>query len=134
MDIPAVGLSLGLDRLILIIKDNYIKNKFEKKIDIYIISYYNLDTMLLGLNITENILNSDLFFLKVYHNYFIYNNLNKLILNVLKLNCRIIIIIGKREFLNKKITIKDLYLNNQYSLSLKKNVVNFISGLFKIKN
>ncbi len=135
LDIPAVGLSIGLDRLMLILKDNYIiKKKVNKKIDIYIISYYNLDTMLLGLNICENILNSDLCFLKIYHNYFIYKDLSKLILNVIKLNCRIIIIIGKREFLNRKITIKDLYYNNQYYLSIKKNIVNFISSLFKIKN
>ncbi len=135
VDIPAVGLSLGLDRLILMIKNNSkLFNNINKKIDIYIISYYNLKTMLLGLNIVEKILNSDLYFLNIYHDYFLYNNLSKLILKVIKMNCRILIIIGKNEFLKKNIIIKDLYFNNQFSFSIKKNIVTFISNLFKLNS
>ncbi len=131
--IPSVGLAIGLDRLVLVLKENNkLINNINKKIDVYIISYYNSKTLLLGFKIIENILNSDLYFLNIYHNYFKYNNLSKIIIKVLKLNCRLLIIIGKKEFNNKIITIKDLYFNNQFNISNKKNIVNFISNLLKI--
>ncbi len=130
--IPSVGLAIGLDRLALILKENNILSNLNKKIDIYIISYFNYKTISLGFNIVEDILNSDLYFLNIYHNYFKYTKLSKIIIKVLKLNCRLLIIIGKREFNKKVITIKDLYLNNQFSISVNKNIVNFISNLLKI--
>ncbi len=133
LNIPAVGLAIGLDRLVLILKENKrLINNINKKIDIYVISYYNDKTVLLGLSIVENILNSDLYFLNIYHNYFQYNNLSKIILKVLKLKCRLLIIISKKEFKKKIITIKDLYFNKQFFISFKKNIVNFISNLLKI--
>ncbi len=132
INIPSVGLAIGLDRLILLLKEKKKLNNLNKKIDIYIISYYNEKTKLLGFNIIEKILNSDLFFLNIYNDYFKYKNLNKVILKVLKLNCKILIIIGKKEISNNIITIKDLYLNNKYNVSIKKNIINIISNFFKI--
>ncbi len=133
LNIPSVGLALGLDRLVLILKENNkLISNINKNIDIYIVSYYNSKTMLLGFSIFERILNSDLYFLNIYHNYFKYTNLSKIIIRVLKLKCKLLIIIGKREFNNKVITIKDLYFNNQFIISNKKNIVSFISNLLKI--
>ncbi len=132
-DIPAVGCAIGLDRLVLLIKQKEkFCNNYINKIDIYIICSFNEYTKILGLQITKKILDSDLIFLNIYTDYYKFNNLSNLILKIISLNCRILIIIDKKEFKKNIITIKDLYLNNQYSISKRKNIVNFINNLLNI--
>lgn len=109
---------MGIDRLIILLKNNnkiFIKNKF---IDIYIISSYNSKTILLGLLIFKKIINSNLKKLKIYNDCKSYNNLNNIIKKIIKNNIRILIIVDKKEFYGNYITIKDLYYNKQKKISI----------------
>ncbi len=134
MVIPAVGLGVGLDRLFLIFKENNnLLLTSKNKIDIYIISSFNKETKILGISIIDKILNSDLYFLKIYNNYVKCKKLGDLIIKVIKLNVRILIIIDKKEIENNIITIKDLYLNNQITISKRNSIVKAISNILDIK-
>ncbi len=130
--IPAVGFALGLDRLVLLLKNNKKKDVFIYKnmIDIYIISSFNNKTRLLGIKIMEKIINYFPNSIKIYNDYNKYKNLGKKIFKILKLKPRIIIIIGQNELNNNFITIKDVVLNQQKKVSYK-NVLDIVINFLK---
>ncbi len=125
ISIPAVGCAFGLDRLINFLKSNNIKVKYNK-IDIYIISSFNEKSRLLGLFITEKILNYYFNKFNIYNDNILYNNLSKLILKVIKLNVRFLIIIGEKELSENYLTFKDLYLNKKQHFN-KNNIIDVIN-------
>ncbi len=130
--IPAVGFALGLDRLVLLLKNNKKKDIFIYKnmIDIYIISSFNNKTRLLGIKIMEKIINYFPNSIKIYNDYNKYKNLGKKIFKILKLKPRIVIIIGRNELNNNFITIKDVVLNQQKKVSYK-NVLDIVINFLK---
>ncbi len=130
--IPAVGCSLGLERLFIFLKDLNKKNIKKKNIDIYIISSYNDKSRLLGMFIFKEILNSNLNNIKIFNDHKFYNkNLNNVIKMVIKNNVRILIIIDKKEIKYNYITIKDLYFNKQKRIN-KFSVLKTINIFLKL--
>ncbi len=129
LSIPSIGCAIGLERLIIFLKENNIKNIVNKNIDIYIISSYNNKSILLGMLIFKRILNSNLNNLKIYNDHKLYNNLSNILKKILKNNVRILIIIDKKEICGNYITIKDLYYNKQKKVNffcLIKTINNFL--------
>ncbi len=125
--IPAVGGAVGLDRLVLLLKEfNYKKYlNIGSNIDIYILSSLNNKSRLLGIKIVEKILNYFSYSIKIYNDHVKYNNLSKKILKVLKFKPRLIIIIDKNELYSNYITIKNVVLNIQKKV-LYKDIINVI--------
>ncbi len=130
--IPAVGFALGLDRLVLLLKNKKKENIFIYKniIDVYIISSFNNKSILLGIEIMEKIINYFHNSIRIYNDYNKYKNLGKKISKILKLKPRIIIIIGKNELINNFITIKNVLLNQQKKISYK-NVLDIVINFLK---
>ncbi len=129
--IPAVGFAIGLDRLVLLLKEKNIKKKNNiNTTNIYIISSLNERSRLLGIKIMEKIINYFCNSVNVYNDHSKYKNLSRKISKVIKLNFRIIIIIDKNELINNLVTIKDVFLNKQKKIFYK-NIINILVDFLK---
>ncbi len=128
--IPAVGLAIGLDRLVILLKKIKKYKYINNKVDIYIISSFNKKSRLLGIKIVEKILNYFSNSISVYNDHIKYKNLGLKISRVIKLNPRILIIIDKNELINNYVTIKSIFLNKQKKISYK-NIINNIVFFLK---
>ncbi len=131
LSIPAAGFAIGIDRLVILLKDcNKSKLNFGFYVDIYIISSYNSRSRWLGNLILEKILNSNLNSLKVYNDYIWCKNLSKKISKVISLKPRILIIIDKCEINYNYITVKDLFFNKQKKIFYKNIILVLNDFLF----
>ncbi len=129
--IPAVGLAIGLDRLVILLKEIKKYKYINNKIDVYIISSFNRESELLGIKIVEEILDYFTNSINVYNDHIKYKNLGIKISRVIKLSPRIIIIIDKNELINNYITIKSVLLNKQKKIFYKDIINNIIFFLKK---
>ncbi|ADM89735.1 histidyl-tRNA synthetase [Candidatus Zinderia insecticola CARI] len=130
--IKAGGLSIGIERLILLFK-KYNKNIFKFKLNIYIICINNkfkfycyiLSEILRNLNF------------KIILNFVNKKNINNLIKNSILFKSNFIIFIGKKEIYNSFITIKKLYYikNNKkiYKINFNKIKYFFINKILNKK-
>ncbi len=125
--LPAVGFAIGLERVVSLYQKISEFNINKNNIDIYIISSYNSKTKLWGMYITEKLLN-DLSFIKIYNSYYMYNNIKKYILQAITWKVHILVIIGKYEYNNNYITVKNLWLNCMIRVN-KLNVINVIKNI-----
>ncbi len=125
--LPAVGFAIGLERVVSLYQKQTVFNINKNNIDIYIISSYNNKTKLLGMYITEKLLD-DLLFIKIYNSYYMYNNINKYIIQAISWNVHILVLIGKYEYYNNYITVKNLWLNKMFKVN-KLNVIKIIKNI-----
>ncbi|MFT8229690.1 MAG: histidine--tRNA ligase [Enterobacterales bacterium] len=125
---PAVGLAIGLDRLMLLIKqinNNYLDSTY---IDIYIICTKSTQSyaLFLSQNIRKKLKN-----IRLILNYYS-NCIKKQIKLANKYNSRVVLILTKEHILNDLITVKDLSTKNEENIK-QKNLINNLIEKFDNK-
>ncbi|MGD6858510.1 MAG: histidine--tRNA ligase [Enterobacteriaceae bacterium] len=130
--VPAIGFALGVDRLALLIKKlNYSFYINNNKLDIYFISLFK-EINILSLKISEEIRNKfpNIKLIIDYSN----RKLKKTIKKALKLNSKLVLILGKKELIKKTIIIKFLDKNKQIAIYQKDLILKLSNFLKKNEN
>ncbi len=132
--LPAVGFAVGLERLLIILKQSKknIKN-WSNYIDIYVVSFLSSKARLLSISIVEDLLKYSDEKVKIYNDFFLGKNIDKKIMNIINLNPKLIILIGNKELRGNFFTLKTLFDKNQIQVC-RKNLVKIVFNILnKVK-
>ncbi len=112
-EIPAVGLALGVERIILIMEEKGLFPSLEQKIDLYLVSL-NSTTQKYAVNLAEQMRNNGL----IVATDLLRRSVKAQMREANKLNAKYVIVIGEDEIKNNLLIIKDMKNGEQSQYSL----------------